>query len=375
MAKPLRVLLVISDLSGGGAERQFSLLVQHLSPSKCELHLCVWRRKLTYRLPDGLPIHIVEKTRAWHAARAMRGLRRLIEDLNPAVVFSTLHYVNMVTGSALAGARCQPAWVCRQCSDPRRDMKGPFLLWARRALRRANRVVGISHGVSRAVVDYLHVDRERVHTIYNGVDVAQIDRLAGEPLPFRRDPRVFTVVHAGRLSREKNQSMLLDAFARFRGRRAELWMLGQGRLGSRLRARARRLRISEQVKWIGFDRNPFRFFRQADCLALSSDWEGLSNVIIEAMVCGTPVVSTNCRYGPGELIENGTTGWLTPVGDAGCFADALEHLFDNRAAARRLGAAARDRNVTRFGIMRACRDYETLFETVSNRQGSDGGID
>jgi glycosyltransferase involved in cell wall biosynthesis len=243
-------------------------------------------------------------------------------------------------------------------------MRGPFAWWARRSLARADRVLGCCDGVSRALVEHLHLAPDRVETLVNAVDVARIDRLSREPLPIERGAH-FTVVHAGRLSPQKNQRMLLDAIARVDD--AELWLLGEGPLRGALEAHAQRIGVAGRVRWLGFQRNPHPFFRAADCFALSSDHEGLPNAVIEAAICETPSVATRCHYGPEELIEEGATGRLTPVGDADAFADALRTLARDAGGARRMGALARERAVRRFDTSTVVAAYESLFLRVAGR--------
>ena len=172
--RPIRILFTISDLRGGGAEREFSILVRHLSRARFEPHLCFWRPVFAYQPPEGVPVHMIEKSRPWHVFRAIAALRRLIDELRPDLVFSQLHYVNMVTGSALAKTRHRPRWVCRQVNDPRREMRGAFAVWARRSLRRADRALGCCDGVSRAMRQHLRLEAGRVSTMVNAVDVDRI---------------------------------------------------------------------------------------------------------------------------------------------------------------------------------------------------------
>ena len=133
-----RILLTISDLRGGGAEREFVNLVGALPRDRYDPHLCFWRTTFTYPVPEDTPYRVLHKTRPWHVFRTIARFRDLVGELRPDVVFSQLHYVNMVTGAALARIRDRPRWVCRQVNDPRREMMGPFAWWARRALAHAN---------------------------------------------------------------------------------------------------------------------------------------------------------------------------------------------------------------------------------------------
>lgn len=364
MGKPINILIAISDLSGGGAERGMSDLLGHMPRELFSPHLCFWRPVFVYPLPEDIPYTIVEKTRPWHTPRTILGMARLIDELRPQIVYSGLHFVNMVTGSALALSRHNPKWVCRQHNDPRREMPWPFVIWARWALRRADLALGVSKGVSQAMVEYLHLDPKRVETVRTVIDVQMIDHLAQDPIPIAKDPNIFTVVHAGRLARQKNQALLLEAFSRLRGRPAELWMLGEGPLLSSLQAQASRLGIEDQVRWLGFQQNPFPFFREADCFALSSDHEGLPNTITESMICGTPPVSTRCLYGPDELIEDGVTGLLTPVGDAEALASGLLRLAEDPALAGRMGKQAREWAVENFGNNQSCHELYGIFQRL-----------
>jgi glycosyltransferase involved in cell wall biosynthesis len=122
----------------------------------------------------------------------------------------------------------------------------------------------------------------------------------------------------------ENFATLLDAFARVReGRAARLVILGEGPEEGSLRVRARRLGISADVAFAGFVDNPFAFMARAAVFVLSSAWEGLPSVLIQAMACGCPVVSTDCPSGPAEILERGAYGPLVPVGDAAGLADAI----------------------------------------------------
>ncbi len=141
-------------------------------------------------------------------------------------------------------------------------------------------------------------------------------------------------------------------------------MLGEGPLLSSLQAQASRLGIEDQVRWLGFQQNPFPFFREADCFALSSDHEGSSKSITESMICGTPPVSTRCLYGPDELIEDGVTGLLTPVGDAEALASGLLRLAEDPALAGRMGKQAREWAVENFGNNQSAHELYGIFQRL-----------
>ena len=366
MGNRIKLLMTIADLSGGGAERVFSNLLFRLPRDKFDIYPVLWRPIFHYPCPDDLTVNILEKHRPWHAPRVVFRLRRYIDEIKPDVVLSALKYTNILTGEAIALSKWKPPWICKMDNAPESEIRGLYFLWAKKVYRRATRVVSSSRGVGKAAVEYLGLDPGRVVIIYNLLDFDQIARMVEEPLPIKRAEDSFIIVHAGRLHPQKNQAMLLRAFSKMRHKNSELWILGQGKLEKSLKALAFELAITDRVKWLGFQKNPFPFFKAADCFALSSDWEGFGNVIVEAMFCGTPVVATDCPYGVNEIIENGKTGLLVPTGDIEAFSDALGSIAAESGLRKRLAESARNSVMANFNPKTILKQYESVIvETAS----------
>jgi glycosyltransferase involved in cell wall biosynthesis len=366
MSGRTRVLMLTSDLAGGGAEREFSTLLQHLDRGRFDLHVALWRRTAAYPCPADLPVHLLEKTRAWHLPRTVRRTARLIDAVRPDAVLTFLQYPNLVTGSALARCRHRPRWFCRFMNPPAIALGGWKRPWARRVLPRAACVLTCSEGLRNALAAFAGLARDHVRTVPNPVDLDAIRERAEAPLPLALPADTFHVVHAGRFVTQKNQVLLLDAFARVSSalapRPSTLLMLGTGPLEARLRRRARRLGIDAQVRWLGFQSNPFPFLRAADAFVLASRWEGSPNALIEAMACGAAVVSTRCPYGPEELIDDGHSGLLVPPRDARALADALTRLAHDPALRATLGRAARARIDTTHALLPTLAQYTALLQ-------------
>jgi glycosyltransferase involved in cell wall biosynthesis len=203
------------------------------------------------------------------------------------------------------------------------------------AYARADGIVAVSDGVADDLAALTGLDRASITRIYNPLPPA-IEALA------RAEPEVNeyladrpTVLAAGRLVREKDFSTLLHAFAMLRDqRRVQLVILGDGPERQRLLALARSLDLEDDVHFPGFVVNPYPYMRRASVLAVSSIAEGFGNVIVEALACGTPVVSTRCPGGPAEILANGAYGRLVPVGDVGAMARALGDTLDAPRPAR-----------------------------------------
>ena len=229
---------------------------------------------------------------------------------------------------------------------------------ARRSFPRVDAAVGVSRGVSAELKEAVGVPADRIHTVYNPVVSAGLvraaDRPAGHPWLDQPGPRV--VLGAGRLNKQKDFSTLLAAFAMLVAHRpARLIVLGKGRLRARLMAEARELRIAEHVDFPGFVQNPYAFMAKASLFVLSSRHEGLPTVLIEAMACGCPVVSTDCPFGPDEILEDGRWGELVPVGDPASLGKAMKRALDMLP----LPDALRKRAAF-FSLERAVGRYEEL---------------
>ena len=229
---------------------------------------------------------------------------------------------------------------------------------ARHAYPHVDAVVGVSHGVATEFEKVPGLERARIHTIYNPVVSAHLVHGARQPAnhPWLDESGAPVILAVGKLVKGKDYPTLLIAFARLLGQRpARLIVLGEGRLRSRLLSLARKLRIVEHVDFPGYKENPYAFFAKADLFVLSSRNEGLSNVLIEAMACGCPVVSTDCDFGPHEILEGGRYGALVPVGDPAALSAAMARTLDVSVSRDVLRERA-----SFFDAENAVRQYERL---------------
>jgi glycosyltransferase involved in cell wall biosynthesis len=172
------------------------------------------------------------------------------------------------------------------------------------------------------------------------------------------------VVAAGRLVAQKGFDTLLRAFRRLRDARpARLVVLGEGPLRGELSALRDRLGLGDDVDFPGFVTNPYAVFARSACFALSSRFEGFGNVLVEAMACGTPVVTTRCPSGPPEIVTDGVDGLLVPVDDDAALAAAVGRVLADPAVAGALSRAGRVRAAD-FAADRVAGAYRTLFGEV-----------
>src|SRR5208283_467201 len=196
--------------------------------------------------------------------------------------------------------------------------------------RRADVNVAVSGGVADDLSALSGVPRDRFSVIYNPLlprESTPEDAAAAEVVwGGWRGTRIITV---GRFKAQKNHALLLQAFKRLLDRRdARLLILGTGELYDPTLALVRELGLENKVIMPGEVSNPDPYYRTAHVYVLSSNYEGFGNVIVEALACGLPVVSTDCRSGPGEILEDGRYGCLVPVGDSEALARAILNSLD-----------------------------------------------
>jgi glycosyltransferase involved in cell wall biosynthesis len=201
-------------------------------------------------------------------------------------------------------------------------------------------------------------------TINNSVNFNELENLAAASIP----ESVFedglpVIISVGRLSPEKRFDLLLDSFQQIHAqKRARLIICGDGPLMEDLRNRADCSGVADSVLFTGFDSNPFRWASRSDLFVLTSDHEGLPNALIEAQALGLPAVATRCPTGPNEIIEDGITGLLVPVGDIDAITTAILDLLSDEARRRRMGAAARERAREVFDHRKIIAEWEDILE-------------
>ncbi|MDE3157905.1 MAG: glycosyltransferase [Acidobacteriota bacterium] len=284
--------------------------------------------------------------------RYLPDLVRYLRRARPQVLLSALTNLNLVAlwARRVAGVPTRLA-VCEQNtvshevqaeSNKRRGWRF-FLPLIARTYPRADAIIAVSAGVADDLSIRARIPRERILTIHNPVVTPDLEEksrlLCAHPWFASSSPPVVLAV--GRLAAQKDFPTLLRAFARLRRLRpARLVVLGEGEERTRLEALAHELGIAADVALPGFVSNPYTYIGRAAVLALSSVYEGLPSVVIEALACGCPVVSTDCPSGPAEILDDGAYGALVPVGDDAAMADAIRATLDAPPERNRLRARA-----------------------------------
>jgi len=200
----------------------------------------------------------------------------------------------------------------------------------------------ISEGVADDVARLARFRRDRIEVIYNPIEMLA-DPSADDFEGLWEGTQAKRVLTVGRLVEQKNLPLLLEAFSRVIEKMdARLVILGEGPLRGTLERKVAALGLERAVKLSGFMTNPASAYNSADLFVLSSDFEGFGNVIVEALACGVPVVSTDCPSGPREILSDGEFGTLVPCCDPDALADAMLAALAREHDTERLKARASD---------------------------------
>ena len=409
MSGRLHVGFVLATLVGGGAERVVLTLADSLIERGHRVDLIMGRLQGEYRasIPRALRLYY---PRLWPSNPPLRrycrerGISVIPVDVNPAAAawawrklrkenpscpvnpkhalyaYAVATYVRKERPHALmatlpvAGASTLYAAELTGHSTPAvvsvhnnigSEYTAEHLCMAKTLYPAADAIVAVSNGVAGEAARILEVPAEKIRTIYNPISPAAIWRLAQEPLthPWFSDGQPPVILTAGRQTPAKDYRTLVEAFAlACQKRRARLAIAGSfsESYKSDILSHARTLGVEQDMQFLGFDENLFRYMRRAGLFALSSRWEGLPMVLLEALACGTPVASADAPYGPGEILEGGKWGKLAPVGDAPALSQAMVEILEGD----RPPEGALKRRASDFSRERAADAYIELFEDI-----------
>ena len=367
-----RILIFTILLGSGGAEMQALRVANNLDRRRFDVELVVMRGGGSYEsaLAEDVTLHALGGGRF---PMQLRSLRLLIRRSRPNVVCSFLEVPNLMAAWACRGMKVRPHLVACVQAPPSIAWQGGgwrriFRALVSRYYSRAEQVVAISHGVADDVEQLAPGAAAHTTTIYNaGVDdrVESLARLPPESGETR--PRGPLIVGCGRLTEQKGFDDLINAFALLREQvpNAALWILGEGPDRPALEQQITRLSLENHVQLLGFRDNPYAYMAAADVFALSSVFEGFGNVVAEAMACGTPVVSTDCPYGPSEIITDGVNGLLVRPRDPAALANAiLRVLRDPKLGASMIKQGRR--RARDFAASAIAAQYGRLFDRLTS---------
>lgn len=362
-----KIAIFIQSLSIGGAERMALNLVKGLVQHNIQVDLLLANRTGEFLSEVPAQVTIID-LKGKRVLFSLIPLVRYLQSHRPDLLYSIQTHTSLIAIWAARLARVPiPLVISTQTMLTESLAASPsirnrvIIILARWFFRSAEAAICISQGAAEDFIKITRMPPQKTHVIYNPVVSPGLELEARQSIshPWFSPDNLPVILAVGRLVVAKDYPTLLRAFSLMcRKQPAHLLILGEGEERPRLEALARQLGLTDNVQMPGFVKNPYAYMRHARLLVLSSRWEGFANVLVEALACGTPVVSTDCRSGPREILEGGRFGRLVPVGDAEALSEAILETLQTTPDRAMLKQRAQG-----FTLDKSVRKYMHVFQS------------
>lgn len=327
-----KLAIFLPSLVGGGAERAMLNLAHGLVDRGCKVDLVLAQAKGPYLREVQESVRIVD-LKASRVIMSLSTFARYLRREQPKALISAMDYANIIAiwARRLAGNPSQllvneQNTISRSARSSTRWRQRMVPHLVKRFYPWADYIVGNSQGVADDLSQVTGFPPERVLILYNPVVTPELQEKALAPLnhPWFEAGQPPVVLAIGRLTKQKDFPTLIRAFAQAHHTRpSRLLILGEGPDRPALEALVKELGLKDDVALPGFVENPYAYMNRASLYVLSSKWEGLPTVLIEALFCGPPIIATDCPSGPREILADGKHGTLVPVEDVTALTQAI----------------------------------------------------
>lgn len=361
------IAFFLPELHGGGAQRVIVNLANEFANRGLVIHLVLAKAEGHYLAKVSDKVRIIDLK----VSRLINSFFPLVSYLNeyqPKWLISGLSGANLLAIGAKYIAKANFKTMITIHNDLSQEAKNytynrrKLLPYLRRYFYpQADLIVAVSQGAAESIAAAINISLKRIEVIYNPVVTPEISTMALEPVVQARlvNLELPIVLGVGRLNQVKDFANLIKAFAIVKQKQpAYLVILGEGEERPRLEALIKELNLESDVLLPGFVDNPYAYMARASVFVLSSVSEGFGNVLVEAMACGTTVVSTDCSGGPREILEGGKYGKFVPVGDSVALAQAIMESLETPLNSAMLRSQAEE-----FSVESISDRYLQLIET------------
>ena len=373
----MKILFLINEFERGGAERVVSYLLTHLPKFYPEINPVLYlleKSEYAYSLPENIDIYTGSRYHSSNMIKFLKlpilalRLKRFIIKNKINVVISFLNranYTNILARHFGSDHRCiisernTSSFVYRS-----KSVIGMINRTLMHQLYPASQtIIAVSKGVKEDLVKNFKIPDRLISVIYNPYDIELIRQKSLEKLAHKwLDNKKYKIlISVARLEKQKNHALLIRSFKQVNDELPEtrLLLLGEGHERENLNRLIKSHGLDSKIQILGQQNNPFPFLRKSDLFVLSSDFEGFPNALVESMICGCPVVSTNCKSGPDEIITDGVNGLLVPVGNKIALSNAICRVLKNEKLKLDLKKNALQ-SVKRFEISNIAKIYNKI---------------
>jgi len=357
--RQFHIALFLPNLGGGGAERVFTNLANAFVEKGMVVDFVLGKAEGPNLSQIDRRINVVDlgtnTVYGW-----LRPMKSYLKERHPELVLSALHHANLTAlcANMLSGTKTRiivsvHGTMSHDIGKSKKRLAKAIPLLVKAFYPKADKIICVSSGVAQELINKYHLPKSKVQVIYNPVVTEDMFKKAEEPIdhPWFQPGQPPVILGVGRLTAAKDFETLIKAFALVRKKtEARLLILGEGPERVKLEQLVKQLGLQNDVCMPGFVDNPYKYMKHSSVFVLSSRWEGLPTVLIEALALGLPVVSTDCPSGPAEILEGGKWGRLVPVRNHEALANAiLEALNDERGkGAERAKEFSLDRIVDQY---------------------------
>jgi len=372
LARPIRVLQLITSLERGGAENHLLALLTHADRQAFSVEAAVLSGEgelVPIFRQASISVHLL-KSRSRFDPLALARLVRLLHEGHFDILHSHLFRADIYASLAVARlGEYRPLLVSTRHNDDRFFLN-PFVGLVHYGVSaRQDLIIAISDHIARFTVSRGVRHPERVRRVYHGLEPPVTAALEREGQHIRQElgigPGAFLVGNVGRLALQKGQRHLIAAMPLLLERvpQARAIIAGGGDLEDYLRALASEIGVAEQVHVLGPRKDVPALMHAIDVFVMPSIWEGFGLVLLEAMAAGRPIVASRVATIP-EVVADGETGLLVPAGDPLALAEALAELAGQPEKASRFGEAGRERLRRQFSVEKMVGDTELLYREL-----------
>ncbi|MBN2406644.1 MAG: glycosyltransferase [Elusimicrobia bacterium] len=370
-----KVIFVVNSLRPGGAEKVILLILKYLDRERFDPVLVLLQAQGS-RIDEfmgDIKIYDFKKRKPFFSFPGLvLRMCGVIKNENPDILVSFMGSGNTVTALAkkITGSSAKFIANVRNLILVKIRLQGLFFL--RYGIHRfvynyADLVITNSRSAKDEMVNAFNVSEDRIKVVKNPLEIDRIDTLSAEPPvhPWYGEG-VPIVIAAGKLKKAKGFEYLIEAFSKVvKKTECRLIILGEGGLREKLSAMIERFKLQGSIDLPGFKENVYSYIKGSEIFVLSSLWEGLPNVLLEAMACGKPVISTEYSESVHELIRDGENGFIVPKEDPQALADAICRLLSDRALSERFSRE----NKKKSGEYRAETVVDEYAEMINGTAG------
>lgn len=347
----MKIAVFIYSLGGGGAERVVSQLLQNLKKQNIDVILVLMNKTIVYEIPKDTVIHYLENSSPFElgvfkflklpllAFRYHTFLRN--ENITVSLSFLTRpNYINSLANfyntkrKVILSERSNPS--IQYGGTSFHSLINSFLI--KKLFSKSNGIIANSEGNRKELIHNFGIHNDKIITIHNPIDLDNISNYI--PIRDFYDTNYFNFISVGRLTKGKNQELLIRAFNKLKNKKIRLYIFGDGELDSYLKNKIVQLNLESQVFLKGFSTDIFSYLKGADAFLFGSNHEGFPNVLLEAMACELPIITTDCPSGPKEIMKVSLSnsvnknlrtayGILVPLNNVDFMADALNEMVSD----------------------------------------------